>query len=385
MSTIIPAIPPPVGEVSNFHGQTKIQRKFILTYSCTLAFATVFLALRMYTRGILVQKIGLDDTAIVLAWMFSIAFFICSLIGKDPIAMNYGFGRHMWDTPATSMKMYLKLLVPIIITYIWAPMLTKFSILILYHRVNPNKWFRACLYIIALIITSYSLATIFIVGAGCQPTESSHGYCLNQLALWQSILNIATDFLMMLIPLPMLYKLQLPVRQKIALGFIFMVGSSVVFTSIVRITYIMNLLDKPDITYYEATACVWSSVELNFGIICNCLTVLKPFAKRHMPGLFSSTNGSHSKSLSHRLSIMARFRKDRDGHNGPGYQLGSMDNRTNKSAGGEDFGKGQIVVTSTYRVEAKKGREAASESMEDIITPSRASGSTLPIEGWKHV
>ena len=29
-------------------------------------------------------------------------------------------------------------------------------------------------------------------------------------------------------------------------------------TSIVRITYIMNILDKEDFTWYEATVCVWS-------------------------------------------------------------------------------------------------------------------------------
>lgn len=29
-------------------------------------------------------------------------------------------------------------------------------------------------------------------------------------------------------------------------------------TSIVRITYIMNILDKQDFTWYEATVCVWS-------------------------------------------------------------------------------------------------------------------------------
>ncbi|KAF2801642.1 uncharacterized protein BDZ99DRAFT_528115 [Mytilinidion resinicola] len=371
MATIIPAMPPPKGQEPDFYGRTPLQQKFILTYSCTFAAAFVFLGLRLYTRGCITKKFGWDDLAIVLAMVFSIAFFALCVV-----CMNYGFGRHMWDTPATAMNMYLKLLIGIVITYIWSPMLTKFSILILYHRVNPNKWFRICVYIIAFIITAYSLATIFIVGAGCQPTDASNGNCLNQLALWQAILNIVTDFAMMVMPLPMLYKLQMPLLQKMVLGFVFMVGSSVVFTSIVRITYIMHLQNKPDITYYEATACVWSSIELNFGVICNCLTVLKPFAKRHLPGLFSSLDASNSKSGSHPLSFFGRFRSKQDPASS-GFKLSSMN-------GGTQTGKGEIVVTSTYRVEGKKGRDIESESMEDMITPFEAR-TEQRTEDWKNV
>ncbi|KAF2496863.1 hypothetical protein BU16DRAFT_537996 [Lophium mytilinum] len=330
-TTIILAMPPPKGQEPSFYGRTPVQQRFILTYSCTFAAAFVVLGLRLYTRGCIPKRFGWDDLAIVLAIFPGIAIFDCNVRSLRRV----------------------------------------------YHRVNPNKWFRICVYIIAFIITAYSLATIFIVGAGCQPTDAANENCLNQLALRQAILNIATDFAMMVMPLPMLIKLQMPLPQKIVLGFVFMIGSSVVFTSIVRITYTMHLQNKPDITYYEATTCVWSSIELNFGVICNCLTVLKPFAKRHLPGLFSSLDASNSKSGSHPLSFFCRFRSKQRDPASSGFKLSSMN-------GGTENGKGDIVVTSTYRVEGKKGRDIESESMEDMITPIEAR-TEQRAEGWKHV
>lgn len=47
------------------------------------------------------------------------------------------------------------------------------------------------------------------------------------------------------------------------------------------------MLNNPDVTYTQGSAAVWSAVEINIGILCNCLAMLKPFVRRHLPWLKS--------------------------------------------------------------------------------------------------
>lgn len=63
--------------------------------------------------------------------------------------------------------------------------------------------------------------------------------------------------------------------------------------SCVRIAYVRAMQDNPDVLYTQGSAAVWSAVEINIGILCNCLAMLKPFVRRHMPWL-KSLVGSHS-------------------------------------------------------------------------------------------
>lgn len=40
------------------------------------------------------------------------------------------------------------------VTYIWPPTLAKLSLIVLYHRINPNMGFRVALYVIAFVVTT---------------------------------------------------------------------------------------------------------------------------------------------------------------------------------------------------------------------------------------
>ncbi|EDN98275.1 predicted protein [Sclerotinia sclerotiorum 1980 UF-70] len=145
---------------------------------------------------------------------------------------------------------------PMVATYALAPAFTKLSILILLHRVNPSRYFRLSCYIVALIIITYTLTISLIVAIPCIPTNPKNGECLNKCGLWQAIFNILTDSAILILPSYMLYLLKLPLRQKLAVGSIF--GTGIL------------------------------TVEVNIGIFCNTLVVLRPFFRQYFPGLFSS-------------------------------------------------------------------------------------------------
>ena len=98
-------------------------------------------------------------------------------------------------------------------------------ILLRYFRLNPDRWFRMAVWFLMFMVFAYTIATTVIVAAGCKPTDPSKTQCINNLALAQAILNIASDFLIIALPLPMIWKLHIPRGQKIALAFILGGGS----------------------------------------------------------------------------------------------------------------------------------------------------------------
>lgn len=118
------------------------------------------------------------------------------------------------------------------------------------------------------------------------------------------------DFIVLVLPLPMVWGLDLGLRQKLVVTSIFMLGtlyadnpsldwpfsslywsftgifwdiltaacSSVCIVSVLRIIA-FNLSNQGDPTYTTVDTATWSSVEQSVGIICTCLPTLRPLLR----------------------------------------------------------------------------------------------------------
>ena len=127
---------------------------------------------------------------------------------------------------------------------------TKFSILFQYLRIFPGRSFRFTCYIMMAIVATYSTWAIISGYVNCVPVAKfwNHdlpGSCLSFEAVWffNASMNIATDVSLLLLPMPLLSKLQLPRMQKLALMGVFAIG----------------------ILYVSQTALEWSKVETNIS------------------------------------------------------------------------------------------------------------------------
>ncbi|KAF2737788.1 hypothetical protein EJ04DRAFT_510010 [Polyplosphaeria fusca] len=345
------AMPPPPGVEADVDGPGKgLQDVVIIVYAISTFLSTVTIILRVYTRAVIVKALGLDDLFAVLAYLLCVAYF-CIII----LTFQYGFAKHLWDVSLRSLQGYLTMLIPTAAIYVWIPALVKFSLLVLYHRIDTHKWTRLCVYIIAMVVFGYSLATTLIVSTTCNPLRVSASGCLAIMGLWQASLNIVTDGFMILLPLPMLYRLQLPIKQKIFLGILFSLGSAVVFASIARIIYMQKLVGNPDVTFTQAGAYICSGVEVNIGVVCCSLVVMKPFAQRHLPrlvSLSSKKNRSRSRSRSH--GIFKVFGKRTEEKS---YELSSSDGHGFTQYGGDakDF---QSTIRSDFGTRTEEEKES---------------------------
>lgn len=122
---------------------------------------------------------------------------------------------------------------------LYCPMLAfaKVSILILYHRLGPIRWFRITIYVSMFIVIAANFSIIFPFIFSCSPFKRgwdvtiTEGHCVNHAALYiaTAVINMATDLILLVLPIPLARKLQMPTIQKVGLVILFGVGSAYVF------------------------------------------------------------------------------------------------------------------------------------------------------------
>lgn len=82
------------------------------------------------------------------------------------------------------------------------------------------------------------------------------------------------DFVILALPVPMIWNLQRAWQDKLALNGVFALGGFVCFASIYRIV-VLFWISPVDITYTVYQATLWTHIEPSIGLICSCLPVIR--------------------------------------------------------------------------------------------------------------
>jgi hypothetical protein len=237
---------------------------------------------------------------------------------------------------------------------------TKISILLLYVNLFSKTWAERCAYAVLAIVVVTNIWQFYVIFSACVPLNAFwdptvQGATCHSQSYWfaNNYLHIATDLLIFILPMPVVWKLQVRMAQKILLLSIFALGFFIVFLSIARITILGPLLSDPgmDFTYNTVPVFYWTFVETNAAIVCACLMTLRPLASKWWPKLVSS----QSYSANSRSSGL------------PNAAYGSHPSRPQLVAGGANgsFGSGnKAIVTSkswTTTVTSKDGEKSPYE------------------------
>ena len=107
----------------------------------------------------------------------------------------------------------------------------KVGILLFYWRVFIMRDFRRRVAMVGAIVLASSISIFLVMMFQCNPiprfwADTEDGYCINQIALYLSgaSLNIASDILVLSLPIRQVWKLNAPLNQRIALVFLFCLG-----------------------------------------------------------------------------------------------------------------------------------------------------------------
>lgn len=214
--------------------------KLYITSLTMILVAGIVVIARILTRYKL-QTLGWDDFAIVLSLVCLIQRFhhtandlqCFSIILSVAIqtAVVEGYGRHIYDLDETHKISALKWFFIAQTPYKVTTSLNKISLILLYMRIFVSKSFKISAWIAMAVVVSYSIGSIFATIFQCIPVAGSYNRsvkasCIDSDAFWVAYasLNVATDVLVLSLPIPPIIGLHLRAREKIMLCMVFLLG-----------------------------------------------------------------------------------------------------------------------------------------------------------------
>ncbi|KAL8282918.1 hypothetical protein RB597_010348 [Gaeumannomyces tritici] len=250
------------------------------------AIALIFTTLRFYTRGTILKAIGADDWAMLVAVAFSIANSICMVF-----EVKYGMGKHTEAVKPEESLVQLHYLFGSIILYNLGMNVVKLGFLFQFRRIFQNSIIQKICFWSIIGVCIWAVVQGLLLGFACLPLQfifpSMAGKCLETLTTWyiSSGTSMATDVAIFCIPLPSVWKLQLPFKQKIMVLGIFCLGFFVCIVSVYRLFTLHSAVYSLDPSWENIGAAIWSCIELNVAIIASSLPTLRPLLARLLPGL----------------------------------------------------------------------------------------------------
>ncbi|KAK5630662.1 hypothetical protein RRF57_006377 [Xylaria bambusicola] len=178
---------------------------------------------------------------------------------------------------------------------------TKLSILFLYLRIfNVNQTFaRVTIASIIVLTLIYGPLAGLAIGflAACNDLTSlvESPFCKDYSSPtlgFSAIFNVVTDLWLLLLPFPLLIKLQIQPQQKLGLAAVFAAGVGACAASIARLAEIAIHRTSSDPTWSHGIIAEFSIAEINIGIIVACVSVFPAFFSQVRDGLRHVRNKS---------------------------------------------------------------------------------------------
>lgn len=256
------------------------------------AFTFPIIALRFLSRYLIAKRLCWDD------WMIALCAILLVPMAVIPILnATRGFGKHFYNIPPQNIPSLRELYYISQIFYSIVHPTAKVSILLLYLRIFPHKTFQLITKLCIIFMTIQTLIFCFVVTFQCLPIRSIwdqtvKGSCLNlsKVLYAGSAVSIFEDLVVILLPIRELEKLSFTTKKKVALGFMFSLGSFACITSMIRLKYIVQFNSSIDLTWDDVDLTLWSIIEVFTAVICSCLISLRPLIIKYIPELFSTNN-----------------------------------------------------------------------------------------------
>ncbi|KAL8954995.1 MAG: hypothetical protein Q9193_006969 [Seirophora villosa] len=256
-----PSLVPPLGVIPNYVNANTSSDQVTVTSLTLFILSTLFVIARMTIKLRVVKKHSWDDVWILFAWVRSRARLRLAAAGvtrqlrcskgspTETIlalaraivttinAEHYYLGYHIRDTPpqelASKGEMQKNLLFIGDMLYLISIMSTKIAILLLNKAIfGIKRSFRFLCYAMMVIVASYCVIFFFIVAFNCNPVQKTWhtltftgpAKCFSHTRIEFIIggFNIATDFIILIMPIPIILSLNLDSKRKLGVLAIFM-------------------------------------------------------------------------------------------------------------------------------------------------------------------
>ncbi|BCS15419.1 hypothetical protein ALUC_70652A [Aspergillus luchuensis] len=198
--------------------------------------------LRLYLRGFIMHALGLDDCLVLLALSMVLVFAALSII-----LTTYGIGYHQDTVPTADMIMTEKYVYILFCLYFWVALAVKCSLTVFIMRVSPTKWIRRI---------GLGIMVLMVIAAWDSTIPNSKCFSnavLEDLQLYQAILMLLFDVSIITLPMPTIWKLQMPIQRRLfIIGLLVDEGFVTCSAGLARIPLLDFQVNSTDYTYVGA-------------------------------------------------------------------------------------------------------------------------------------
>ncbi|KAF1974307.1 hypothetical protein BU23DRAFT_461664 [Bimuria novae-zelandiae CBS 107.79] len=260
---------------------------------------------RFYSRWFTKLGFGWDDWTILIALLAGIVPGALTIYGATvsatgPAAAS-NFNPDYVFTEADIL--YTKITFSTSVLYFFVASITKFSILLLLHRLfSISNTFKILIYVAGACVISFWLAGTLANVMNCIPLEwtwkngnADPRYCINYNTFWliTGIFESLIDLFILALPIGIVFTLHLERNKRFGVAGIFLMGGFVLFSGVAKVilSYVPNSRE-PDFS----KGALWTTVHLYTGILCANMPTARPMLNKIAQ--LTSTMGSKVRLLS---------------------------------------------------------------------------------------
>ncbi|KAJ9617004.1 hypothetical protein H2200_000725 [Cladophialophora chaetospira] len=329
---------------------------------------TIICGVRIFVALEQQRKFGWDDGWLVAAYIFFLTLSILYIVAAHRMfQITRVVGGEIPPYPSISDDgLFIQKIFFVTTSGLWFVLWSvKFSLLAVYKRLMQGLphmlrlWWAVvvfCLVVLVGAVTSSmlscsSMRAWFTAGACSTPRDIKAA----SVSLWYAYaVDITTDLMIMILPLDLIWKLQLPLKQKLSIGALFCLGFVCIAVATIRVKELGSTVknSQPSTTWLA----LWGIVESSIAVIIGC----GPGLYRKVKTVYQTRHGSRPSRG------YARYAENNSGA-GVKHQSITLDtynskkSRTNTSSKINDAASSQEELAQTDLEPAKTARETVKD------------------------
>ncbi|KAF9872682.1 hypothetical protein CkaCkLH20_09861 [Colletotrichum karsti] len=259
------------------------------------AMALCFVILRLWTRLRVLQAYGMDDHFFNFAFVLFIAYDVMLTI-----ASFYGFGRNISELE-TSYDISRAILYEAIgqTILVVGTVVSKTSLALFLLRLVTSRLHQFIIIFPVVVLGVLVVVSLFVFWFSCTPIEFlwnrllPDGTCPidpGPISTAAGVWSVVVDFWYAVTPWVLLWKLQMPRREKLLINISMSLGVIAGACGIQRALELKNL-SSANFTKDTVGLIVWHAAELATTLVCIGIPVCRPLFKSWLD-LWTSRNGS---------------------------------------------------------------------------------------------
>ncbi|KAF3922858.1 hypothetical protein AA313_de0202318 [Arthrobotrys entomopaga] len=231
--------------------------------------ASVAVILRFFTRYFITKMVRWEDWLIIPGLIFAVT---------ESISIGYakGLGMHIWDVPFNDLLGTWRQTIIRQHFITFCHFFIKTSLLALYYRLSPKPSFQIAVMVTAVVNLLHTISTFLAGLLACTPIIWSDALFTFKCHIdWVAvnfsgvIIFMVLDVVIVLLPIPIIWRLQLQTREKLLTIGLFSLGFLVCIASGIKVARLHALVYDVDTTW-QIDNFQWVLIELNLGVICAC-------------------------------------------------------------------------------------------------------------------